>query len=177
MATAPMSAKSKPALVKQDTPWISTPQRRRVAMNFAAGGRNKSAFVSFTHERDPKEALLERVGIVPPEVTQFSRILVAIYQPPIARMTAGGIHIPDAMSDQDMEEYLWQGKVGLIVSAGPQAYEDDEATKFHGTKNSVGDWVWFRPSDGMACEVNNVFCRILYERDIIGRLPHPDSIW
>lgn len=157
--------------------WISAVQKRRVAMDYGKGGRSKTAYVNFQHDRDPREPIFEKIGVIPPEVTQFSRILVAIYQPPKTDVTSGGIILSDDRTDQDMEEYLWQGKVGLIVSAGPQAYVDDDSTKFHGTKNTVGDWVWFRPSDGMACEVNNVFCRILYERDIIGKLPHPDSIW
>ena len=81
------------------------------------------------------------------------------------------------MTDDDRQEFLWQGKVGLIVSMGPQAYEDDEGTKFHGTKNKVGDWVWFHAANGQACEVNEVFCRVFTERDILGKIPHPDYIW
>lgn len=157
--------------------WVAEPQKRRVAMNVGAGGRSKNAYVNFQHEQDPREALFDRIGNVPDEVCQLSRILVAVYQPPIATHTAGGVLLPDAMTDSDLEEYLWQGKVGLIVAMGPQAYVDDEQTKFHGLKNEVGDWVWFRPSDGMACEVNNVFCRVFTEAGIIGKIPHPDSIW
>jgi hypothetical protein len=85
-----------------------------------------------------------------------------------------GFPIPE----DDIEEYHWQGKVGLIVAMGPQAYVDDDTTKFNGTQNRVGDWVWFRPSDGDAVEVNEVFCRIFdSERFIKGRIPHPDYVW
>jgi len=156
--------------------WISTPQKRRVSINGGVGARSKAS-VSFQHDRDPKEVLRERVGLVPEGTVQLSKILVAVYQPPFAEKTSGGILLTQMASDQDLEEYLWQGKVGLIVAMGPQAYVDDDLTKFHGTKNNIGDWVWFRPSDGMACEVNGVFCRVFTEAGIIGKIPHPDSIW
>ncbi len=151
--------------------------RRRVGINAGAGTRSE-VWVTVDHKGiDPKQKLLDAIGPIDPNMVQFSRILVAIYQPPIVNQTEGGILLTDKITEEDMREYLWQGKVGLIVAMGPQAYVDDESTKFHGTKNKVGDWVWFRPNDCMACEVNSVFCRIAYEKDIIGRLPHPDSIW
>jgi hypothetical protein len=29
----------------------------------------------------------------------------------------------------------------------------------------------------MGCDCNEVFCRVLTERDIIGKIPHPDMVW
>lgn len=150
--------------------------RRKINLRTPLGKVNKQ-WVTVEHTEDPKQALLARVGTVPDDLVQFSKIIVAIYQPPVVSKTAGGIILTDQMQAEDLEEFYWQGKVGLIVAMGPQAYEDDESTKFHGTKNKVGDWVWFMPSNGMAVEVNEVFCRVLRERDIIGTIPHPDMIW
>lgn len=150
--------------------------RRKISIPTPAGTRN-STFITFSHKEDPKQLLLKKVGEIPAEFVQFSRILVAIYQPPVAEKTDGGVFLTNSMSSSDMEEFFWQGKVGLIVAMGDQAYVDDETTKFHGTKNKVGDWVWFRASDGQSCEVNGVFCRIFREGDIIGRIPHPDAVW
>lgn len=150
--------------------------RRRLSLRTPAGKRS-TTLVDVIHERDPKQTLLEQVGHIPEGVVQFSRILVAIYQPPMVMKTNSGILLPGTLAEADLEEFLWQGKVGLVVAIGPQAYVDDETTKFHGTKVEVGDWVWFRPSDGTGCDVNEVFCRVLTERDIIGKLPHPDMVW
>lgn len=152
------------------------PLRRKINLKTDAGKRN-TVTVTVEHTRDPKEVLLERIGPLDPDLVQFSRIVVAIYQPPMVTKTSGGILLTQGMTDDDVEEYLWQGKVGLIVAMGPQAYVDDDSVKFHGTKNKVGDWVWFRPSDGMGCEINEVFCRVLREADILGTISNPDAIW
>jgi len=152
------------------------PIRRRINLRTPLGKRVCHT-VGVEHKVDPRADLLNRIGDIPAGIVQFSRILVAVYQPPIVHKTAGGIMLTESMQEEDLQEYFWQGKVGLIVAMGPQAYEDDEATKFHGTKNKVGDWVWFRASNGEACEVNEVFCRVFTERDIYGTIPHPDFVW
>lgn len=169
---APLDFKTKPATSDSK----KKPIRRRLNIRTPAGQRI-AHYVTVEHTSDPKQDILDRIGTVPDGLVQFSRILVAVYQPPIVHKTAGGIIITEQVKDEDIQEYLWQGKVGLVVARGPQAYVDDDATKFHGQSNDVGDWVWFRPSDGMACDVNEVFCRVLTERDVIGKIPHPDVIW
>lgn len=150
--------------------------QRKLGLKRAAGTRIK-ATAHVYHLVEPKKVLMDAIGPIPEGTVQLSNMLVAIYQPPKTEKSAGGVFLPGAVQDDDLDEYLWQGKVGLIVAMGPQAYVDDEATKFHGTKNKVGDWVWFKPSDGMACEVNGVFCRVFADGRIIGRLPDPDCIW
>lgn len=156
--------------------WIPTPIRRKISLRTPAGTRN-NVTVTFQHSTDPRQVLMDRIGAIPDGLVQLSRILVAVYQPPIVEKTDGGIILTQKLQTEDLEEFLWQGKVGLIVGMGSQAYVDDDATKFHGVRNSVGDWVWFRPSNGMACEVNGVFCRVLSEGDILGAVPHPDYVW
>lgn len=150
--------------------------RRRFTVRTPAGKRSNT-WVDVVHEEDPKAALSRRVGEVPPGLVLFSRILVAVYQPPIVERTNGGVFIASAIQEEDKEEAIWQGKCGLVIAMGPQAYVDDDSVKFHGQKVDVGDWVWFRPSDGMGCDVGEVFCRLFdSERYIIGKLPHPDAV-
>jgi hypothetical protein len=163
---------SKPALQA----WVSTPIKRKLSLRTPAGKRN-NVRVTFQHKSDPRQDLLERIGPLPAGIVQFSRILVAVYQPPVVEKTDAGLFLTPAMQDDDLEEFLWQGKVGLIVAMGAQAYVDDEATRFHGVANRVGDWVWFRPSSGEACDVNGVFCRVFSEGGIYGPIPHPDYVW
>lgn len=153
------------------------PIRRRLTVRTPAG-KMSSTWLTVVHKEDPRQAILDKIGIVPDGLVQFSRILVAIYIPPIVTTTEGGIHLAPTIQDQDIEENRWQGKVGLCVALGPQAYVDDGAdVKFHGQKIEVGDWVWFRPSDGMFCEVREQYCRMFdSERFIIGKLPHPDMV-
>ena len=122
---------------------------------------------------------MERLGSIenPEDFVQFTKILVAVYFPPIVAKTDGGILLIDQVTDEDVEINKNQSKVGLVVAMGSRAYEDDENTKFHGIKNNIGDWVWFRPTDGMPVEINGQLCRVFREGDIIGRLPHPDKDW
>lgn len=152
------------------------PLRRKVNLRTPVGKINKF-WVVVEHTEDPQQALFKRIGELPEGIVQSSRILVAIYQPPIVEKV-GSVYLTQKMSDEDRDEYVWQGKVGLIVAMGQQAYVDDDAYKFHGTKNNVGDWVWFMPSNGQGCEVNEVPCRMFEsERFINGVIPNPDFIW
>ena len=153
------------------------PIRRKINLRTPTGKLNKH-WVTVQHTEEPKDALLAKIGSIPEGTVQGSRILVAIYQPPMVTKTAGGIILTDAMSEEDYDEYIWQGKVGLIVAMGEKAYVDDETTKFGGLKNEIGDWVWFMPSDGQACYINEVACRRFNsEAFIAGKIPHPDYIW
>lgn len=155
---------------------VAAPIRRRFTVRTPAGKRS-STWVNVVHTVDPKEALMKSVGEIPDGLVMFSRILVAVYQPPIVEKTGGGVFLASSIQDEDREEALWQGKVGLLIKMGPQAYVDDDGVKFHGQKCEVGDWVWFRPSDGMGCDVGETFCRLFEsERYIIGKLPHPDMV-
>lgn len=152
------------------------PIRRRFTVRTPAGKRS-TTWVNVVHKEDPKEALLRRVGDIPDGLVMFSRILVAIYQPPIVEKTNGGVFLSSSIQAEDVEESIWQGRVGLCIALGPQAYQDDDDVKFHGQKVEVGDWVWFRPSDGAGLDLGEVFCRIFdSERYIIGKLPHPDMV-
>lgn len=161
---------------KIDVGALSKPIRRRFTVRSPAG-KLSTTWVDVVHKEDPKKVLLDKVGDIPDGLIMFSRILVAVYQPPIVEKTSGGILMAQSIQDEDREEALWQGKVGLLIKMGEQAYKDDETVKFHGQKCEVGDWVWFRPSDGAGCTVGQGFCRVFdSERYIIGKLPHPDMV-
>lgn len=152
------------------------PIRRRFTVRTPAGARSE-VWVPVRHDVDPRSVIMDRIGEVPEGVIQFSRILVAVYQPPIVERTAGGVFVAQKIQEEDRLENLYQGKTGLVVAVGPQAYQDDGDLRFHGQSVSVGDWVWFRPSDGMPCDVNEVFCRVFdSERYVIGKIPHPDMV-
>lgn len=155
----------------------SKPLRRRMTMRLENGKRSET-FVTVDHKgADPKQVLLYKIGEIPENFVQFTRILVAIYAPPVVNKTDGGILLTAGMTEEDLEENKTQGKVGLIIAMGSRCYEDDDTTKFHDIRNSVGDWVWFRPTDGMPCEINGTLCRVFREDGIIGKVPHPDAVW
>ena len=72
-------------------------------------------------------------------------------------------------------EQRWQNKCGLVLKYGPTAEQD-------GFKYAVGDWVFYRPSDGqeigIKChdDVRVAICLILSPAHIIGRVSNPDLV-
>ena len=123
------------------------------------------------HAVDPREAILKDVGGLSSVEIFNNQILVAIYIRP--EKTSGGVLLPNQTRDEDK----WQGKMGLVLKKGPSAFVDESQNWFNGVDVAVGDWVFFRPSDGWGLEVNGVLCRLLDDTVIRGRTPGPDMIW
>lgn len=123
------------------------------------------------HEIDPKDAVLDALGDIDSFEVFNTQVLCAVYERP--KVTAGGIHLADVTREEDKS----QGKVALIVKAGPDAFQD-KTGKWHWPENiGVGDWVYFRASDGWAVTVNRKLCRIVDDVDIRGRIQQPDQVW
>jgi co-chaperonin GroES (HSP10) len=123
------------------------------------------------HTIDPKKEILDAVGDIK-EVEIFNnQILVGIYIRP--QMTASGILLTDKTVDEDK----YQGKVGLVLKMGPEAFVDESGKWFKNMKIKVGDWVVFRPSDGWSVSINGKSCRILDDVAVRGRVQSPDIVW
>lgn len=127
---------------------------------------------------DPKRALLDSLPVAVKDYEVFhNRVLVATYVRP--EKTKGGI----ILADRSLAEDRFQGKVGLVIKVGPLAFADDGAARFGGVALQPGDWVTYRPSDGI--EVFFVDdngrdatpCRQLEDIHILGRTPDPALIW
>ena len=127
--------------------------------------------MKMAHATDPKTELLQEVGNIK-EVEIFNnQILCAIYIRP--QKTASGIILTEKYVDEDK----YQGKVGLVLKMGPEAFVDESGKWFKNMKIKVGDWVVFRPSDGWSVSINGKSCRILDDVAIRGRVQSPDIIW
>lgn len=127
--------------------------------------------MNMTHDTDPKQKLLDTLGDISDIEVFNNDVLVAIYVRP--SVTAGGIHLPDAYRDEDKA----QGKVGLVVKMGPEAFRDDSGHWFNGVSVNVGDWVWYRVSDGFPVSVGGTPCRVLKDTSVRGTTKQPDRIW
>lgn len=135
--------------------------------------------VAMLHEIDPREAIQKRVGNIDGVEVFGNDVLVAIYKRP--QRTKSGIMLPDSTLDEDQH----QGKVGLVLKMGATAFLDDEGNRFRDI--SVGDWVFFRPSDGWRITLNTlrgsyakddtVDCRIVNDLSIRGRIQHCDEVY
>ena len=121
------------------------------------------------HSGDPAKELLDKVSGEISKISIFGpKVLVAIYVRPL--MTSGGILMPEKSRDED----IYQGKVGLVIKKGPLAFTDEA---YFSEKVEVGDWVWFRASNGMAMKFNEVDCRYLEDIRVEGKINQPDAIW
>jgi co-chaperonin GroES (HSP10) len=100
-----------------------------------------------------------------------NQILVGIYIRP--EKTSGGIFLTEKTLDEDR----WQGKVGLVLKAGPMAFQNEGNTDFHGQSVNEGDWVIYRVSDGLSIDVNGVHCRLIEDVHIKGRVADPSVIY
>jgi len=123
------------------------------------------------HTVDPKTALLKEIGDLSKIEIFNNQLLVGIYVRP--EKTKSGILLASSTREEDK----WQGKVGLVLKQGKNAFVDDAGKWFKDVKISDGDWLVFRPSDGWQLTVNNVLCRILEDVDVRGRIDHPDKVW
>jgi hypothetical protein len=119
-----------------------------------------------------KAKLLERIGNISDVEVMGNRILVAKW----IRDKEGSI----IMSDKSKIEDQWQGKVGLVIAIGPQAYKEDETHDWGGQKVEVGQWVQFRYSDGDDFDLRpshtheTVYCKWLKEGEIHAIISRPD---
>jgi co-chaperonin GroES (HSP10) len=123
------------------------------------------------HDIDPAETIRKEMGNISDIEIFHNQVLVAIYIRP--EKTKSGLYL----SAQTREEDKYQGKVGLIIKKGADAFVDDSGKWFKGVNLDVGDWIYFRPSDGWQITVHGQLCRILDDTDVRGRIPQPDTVW
>jgi len=128
-------------------------------------------YMEMDHSKDPRDELKKAVGDLSGVEIFNNQILVAVYIRP--NKTKGGIYLADSTRDEDKT----QGKVGLVLKKGPQAFVDETNSWFSDIEVNEGDWVYFRPSEGWSITVNNVLCRILDDTLVRGRVQKPDHIW
>lgn len=134
--------------------------------------------LEIAHAEDPATKLAREIG----DVTWFTlfgpTVLVAQYIPgglDKEVRTKGNIIIPqDALN-----EFSWQGKIGLCLNVGPLAFEDsdDGRYKFKGAKVKIGDWCVYRSSDGLQMMLDKHLCRILQDVHVLGVIPQPDRVY
>jgi len=128
------------------------------------------AFAAMSHDVDPRTVITDALGNIDGIELFSNQVLVAVYIRP--EKTKSGLFL----TSQTLGEDRFQGKVGLIVRTGPQAFKSDGEWIFP-ESTGVGDWIIMRPSDGWSITVNGVLCRILTDTSVKGRIPGPDEVW
>jgi len=123
------------------------------------------------HVENPKEKLLNDLGDLSEVKLANNQVLVAIYVRP--EKTKSGIILTEVYRDEDR----YQSKAALVVKTGPVAFNDPTGRWFEDFSVTLHDWVFYRPSDGLAINFNGVPCRLLEDVSIKGLIPTPDLIW
>lgn len=126
---------------------------------------------------DPKKALLDAAGDLSDYDVFHNLVLVATY---VAPEKIGSIIMPD----RSIAEGRFQGKVGLVLKVGPLAFVDDNIAKFGGVTLKAGEWVIYRPSDGIEHFIHDrrtvndgLPCRLIEDSLIKGRVVVPSMIY
>ena len=119
---------------------------------------------------DPKSAMVKAVGDLSGIEVMYNMVLVATYVRP--SLTRGGIIRPDS----NVEEDVWQGKVGLVLKLGPNAFESDDEFDFKGQKADVGDWCVFKVGDAWQLTVGQWPCRLVRDSSIRLKLNDPTIV-
>jgi co-chaperonin GroES (HSP10) len=129
--------------------------------------------MELVHKDDPKQQILDDVGRLDSIEVLFQYVLLGKYIRPAGIETRGGIALPQ----QAVEDDRFQTKVGLVLKLGHTAFQDGDGVSFKGWKPSIGDWVAFRPSDGMTMQIGRHECRLVPDVHIKLRLSHPDAVY
>jgi co-chaperonin GroES (HSP10) len=130
-------------------------------------------FAVLDKSTDPKKDILDFFrDIVPKLHPAGNEVIVATYLRP--EKTKGGIYRPDANKEED----IWQGKVGLLVKLGPEAFVDSVDYTFHEeSRYKVGDWVYYVPTNAWSLPCCGFPCRQMKDTNIKGRLDDPEVIF
>lgn len=110
-------------------------------------------------------------------------VLGATYHRP--GTSKGGIILTQRQTTQDRLE----GKVFLLLKAGPKAFPSDLLAKWHGVPPAPGHWFYALPSDGIEVSIQGLGaveserlgrmgwpCRMFLADDIVGLVDHPGMI-
>ncbi len=127
--------------------------------------------MEMVHVVDPAEQLVARIGDLSEFVVPSNKVLVGIYMRP--EKTKGGVILTDTYRDED----LYQGKAGLVLKRGPTAFTG--SWKVEGLDPAVGDWVAFRPSDGLKIDIRSKegHCILIEDTQVQMVIPAPDLVF
>lgn len=124
------------------------------------------AISAITASDNPRQAIQDAAGDLLGFEVFGDRVLVGIYMRP--EKTKGGIIRPDSNKEED----VYQGKVGLVLKWGPDAFRDEEG-ELHEQSVSPGEWGVFFIGDGKQLQVNGMPCRLVKDANFVGKIADP----
>src|ERR1700675_790738 len=119
---------------------------------------------------NPFDEILKKVGDLSAVTVMYNMVLLASYIKP--ERTKGGI----IRIDQSREEDVYQGKTGMVLKLGQEAFKDDGDTKFYGQKAEAGEWVVFKLGDAWKIQVGDWPCLMIRDSAIKMKVTDPSII-
>ncbi len=119
---------------------------------------------------DPKTAIIQAIGNLDGIEIFGDMVLLAIYIRP--EKTKGGILRPQS----NVEEDIWQGKVGLVLKWGPDAFVDPESGNLYDQVAQEGDWCVFKVGDAWSMTIQGVACRLVRDVNIRMKVKDPQAV-
>lgn len=130
-----------------------------------------SAMASTKTVAAAKLKIMELVGpFLPGFRVLFNMVLVGGYIG--SEMTPGGIIRPD----QNKEEDVWQGKCGLVLKLGRNAFVSDAENDFYDEKVEPGDWCVYKVGDAWQVTLGGYPCRMIRDSSIRAIVDDPSVI-
>lgn len=120
--------------------------------------------------KDPAKAIPALVGNLDGVEIIGDMVLVGIYIRP--EKTAGGIIRPTINKQED----VWQGKVGLVLKLGPDAFCNPETGIQYTQHVNVGEWCVFKVGDGWSLHINDYPCRLVRDTSIRLKVKDPNVV-
>lgn len=119
---------------------------------------------------NPYAEILKKVGDLSSLIVMYNMVLLASYVAP--EKTKGGIIRPGS----NIEEDIWQGKTGMVLKLGPDAFKDDDDMDFHGQTALKGEWVVFKLGDAWKIQVREWPCLLVRDSSIKMKVTDPAII-
>lgn len=129
------------------------------------------AIATLSRSKNPKMDILEMVGDLAGVEVMFNMVLIGTFIR--SERTAGGIIRPD----QNVTEDVWQGKAGLVLKLGPNAFVDDDNDVFYGQKVVPGEWVVYKVGDAWSLNINGFPCRLVRDSSIKLKVNDPNIVF
>lgn len=130
----------------------------------------RRAMDEVSRSANPFEEILKKVGDLADVEVLFNYVLLAAFVKP--ERTRGGIILTDSSKEED----IWQGKTGMVLKLGKDAFQDDETTVFNGQTAEVGEWVVFKLGDAWKLTVREWPCLLVRDSSIKMKVTHPSII-
>ena len=119
---------------------------------------------------DPRKTIAGILGDLSGIEVIGDMVLVGSYIRP--EKTAGGIIRPTINKQED----VWQGKVGLVLKCGPDAFKEPDTGRLYEQRAEVGDWCVFKVGDGWSLNIRDYPCRLVRDVNIKMKVTDPNII-